>query len=81
MTSQPAFDLTKGRYHLHKGSDSSHCCFACSVIDTQPQKNHGPLNDYRLDFENGIPQFEAVCECMNEDDAQRICDALNRFTQ
>jgi hypothetical protein len=52
-----------------EGSQSSHCCFEATVVDTQrPCMIQG--KQY-----NG--QFEAVCECFEVADANMIAKALN----
>jgi hypothetical protein len=58
-----------GRYAVVGGSQSSHCCFAATVVDTaKPVMIHG-------EHYNG--QFEAVCECFDDADADMIAAALN----
>lgn len=57
------------RYQVVEGSQSAHCCFEFTVVDTT----------HPLDYvgRNGAPQYEPVCECWEEADARRIADALN----
>ena len=54
-------------------SQSAHCCFEATVVDTNAPKvfNGVPYID------DGVPQYEAVCECFDIADAQRIANALN----
>lgn len=52
------------KYKVIKGSDSAHCCFEYTVVDT-----------YRLDEFNHKPI--TVCECFEENDANLIAIALN----
>lgn len=57
------------RYKVVLGSQSAHCCFDATVVDmTKPvmigEKHY---ND----------QYEAVCECFELVDAERVCSALN----
>lgn len=57
------------RYIVVDGSQSAHCCFSATVVDTtRPVMIHGKH------YEN---QFEPICECIDYDDAQRIADAMN----
>lgn len=55
------------RYKVIPGSESAHCCFSATVVDTE-----NPV-DYK---EGG---FETVCECFNEQDAELVCMALNKL--
>jgi len=58
------------RYKVVEGSQSCHCCFDATVVDTtRPVMIGGSQYD---------GQFEAVCESFDTADAQLICDALNR---
>lgn len=52
------------RYQVIEGSQSCHCCFEWSVIDTHDKQ-------YRK-------EGQAVCECFEHQDAIAICEALNR---
>lgn len=54
------------RYEVKEGSESAHCCFEASVIDTSKKK----LTDGYI-----------VCECFSPEDAERICDALNALDE
>jgi hypothetical protein len=57
------------RYRLVSGSQSDHCCFAWTVVDTTlPRMIQG-------EHYNG--QFEPLCECVEEEDAKLIVAALN----
>lgn len=57
------------RYKLVKGSQSAHCCFDFTVVDTtRPVMIHGEHYD---------GQFEPLCECFEKEDAERIVAALN----
>lgn len=59
------------RYKVIEGSQSGHCCFQFTVVDTQnPTLIHG---------EHYKGQYEAICECFDEDDAKIIVGALNKF--
>lgn len=56
------------RYQVVEGSQSAHCCFEATVVDTTKPTGY-----------NG--QFEQVCECFEVSDARTICDALNAMTK
>ena len=59
------------RYKVVKGSQSYHYYFEYTVLDTeQPQIIGG--EHYRN-------QYEAVCECFDQVDADKICAALNAW--
>ena len=49
------------RYKAVEGSESGHCCFDATVVDTQAPN----------------PLFCWVCECFDMGNAQKIADALN----
>ena len=53
------------RYIVIEGSESGHCCFKYSVIDT--------TNDDDFD--------KIVCECFTKIDANKICTLLNKDKQ
>lgn len=57
------------RYKVVKGSQSAHCCFDATVVDT--------TKPIMISGEHYKDQYEAVCECFEETDAQTVCDALN----
>lgn len=53
------------RYQLREGSQSAHCCFAFTVVDThQPEKY-------------GDARFMVVCECFDRSEADLIVSCLN----
>lgn len=55
------------RYQAVRGSESAHCCFEASVIDTRIRTPPGTHVEGRI-----------VCECFHLETAQRIAAALNR---
>jgi len=60
---------SSGRFEVREGSESGHCCFEATVVDTAtPHPVYGTLNP---------PQFNWVCECFEVEDARRIAAALN----
>ena len=52
------------RYQVVKGSESGHCCFEATVVDTHKKCSGGHHDDW-------------VCECFNLSQAHQIADALN----
>ena len=61
------------RYKVVEGSQSCHCCFDATVIDTTKPSMIG---GEQYEGDNG-PQFDSVCECFEVEDANIICAALN----
>jgi hypothetical protein len=61
------------RYKVVEGSQSCHCCFAHTVVDTTKPSMIGDTQ-YVV---QGEPQWEAVCECFEEAEAKLVCEALN----
>lgn len=55
------------RFQVVPGSQSCHCCFEWTVVDTSKGRN----------AYEGDPAFEALCECYEEADARRIAAGLN----
>lgn len=53
------------RYIIKDGSESRHCCFNATVLDTRHKHENGDYN--------------TVCECFNKDDAEIITKALNLY--
>lgn len=68
-------DEMSARYKVVAGSQSAHCCFCFTVVDSSRPFFIGQKQWVDAD---GTPEFEALCECFNVDDARRIADALNR---
>ena len=55
------------RYQVIAESQSNHCCFSATVIDTaKPNTSIGAAGE-----------FEIVCECFSLEDANKVADALN----
>lgn len=58
------------RYVAIEGSQSGHCCFEATVIDTQkPEIFNGKHYNNR---------YEAICECLDLDQAKEIAHAMNK---
>lgn len=63
------------RYTIEEGSNSAHCCFSYTIVDTaQPEIWNGEI---LTNHETGQPRFTTVCECFEKEDADKVCDALN----
>lgn len=63
------------RFQVVPFSQSSHCCFAASVLDTtKPQI----LGDEHYRDNRGYLHYATVCECFDSADAVRIANALNK---
>lgn len=63
------------RFKVVKGSESAHCCFTATVVDT----NKPTLVRGEPFIFNGQPIFDEVCECFELKDAETICKALNKL--
>ena len=64
------------RYQIFRGSQSLHCCFDATVVDTtKPIIISG--EHYKDTGEECRYHYESVCECFEMKDANRICAALN----
>lgn len=64
-----ALAMADPRYVVVGGSESGHCCFEATVVDTS-----SPLMIGGKHY-NG--RFMAVCECFWTEDAEKIAAALN----
>jgi hypothetical protein len=65
------------RYAVYKGSQSAHCCFEATVVDTTKPDIIGGKHYRDSDERGGQYHYEAICECFEMADAERICAALN----
>lgn len=63
------------RYAIYEGSQSAHCCFEATVVDTTKPEIIG--GEHYRDSRTGQLQYQAVCECFDKSDAERVCKALN----
>jgi hypothetical protein len=61
------------RYKIVEGSQSAHCCFEYTIVDT--------TKPVMIGGEHYKNQFEPVCECFEEGEAKLIADALNAMSQ
>ena len=57
------------RYEIREDSQSGHCCFQFTVVDTSRPHQ----------FNDG--QFEAMCETFELPEANKICEALNEHDE
>lgn len=65
------------RYQIREGSQSGHCCFEATVVDThKPDMYNGEHFFY-----NGEYQYTSVCEAFDMEDAELICNALNAMEE
>lgn len=68
-------DTNRLRYAVYSGSMSMHCCFKATVVDTTKPE---VIDGKHFQGKDGQYHYEAVCECLEREDAQRICAALNQ---
>lgn len=59
-----------GRYKVLAGSQSGHCCFDYTVVDT--------LKPHPVYASQGL--FDAICETFSEEEAHAVARALNAAT-
>lgn len=64
------------RYKTYRGSQSAHCCFEATVVDTTKPVIIGGEH-YKDHGDNGQYHYESVCECFEMEDAEKVCAALN----
>ena len=57
------------RFKVVEGSQSEHCCFDATVVDT--------TRPVLIGDKQYLDHFEPMCECFERDDAERIAAALN----
>lgn len=67
------------RYEIRKGSQTGHCCFEWTVVDTTKPEMRGPKENREPLVIDGVQHYEPVCECYAEEDARAITAALNEF--
>lgn len=54
------------RYEVREGSQTAHCCFEFTVVDTtRPRSYRGHCH--------------VMCECFDREEADTICSALNKM--
>lgn len=57
------------RYEIREESQSAHCCFGATVVDTSKRLEVG--------FGQIPDRFKAICECFDLEDARKVANALN----
>lgn len=62
------------RYKIVSGSQSAHCCFGFTVVDTHQRVIIGGKP---WSTSSGEPEYEPMCECFDDEAAELICKALN----
>lgn len=62
--------MSDQRYKVLDESQSGHCCFDFTVVDT-----HTPHPYYSHPYYSHL--FYAVCECFEKDQAEQVAAALN----
>ena len=60
----------KERYKIVEGSESAHCCFDATILDT-----HQPEDCTKAD---GTPYYYNLAECFHIEDATLIVNALHQ---
>lgn len=61
------------RYQIREGSQTAHCCFSYTVVDTTKREPY-------YDRDGKTPTYEIVCECFDLEAAEAIVTALNKCT-
>lgn len=64
--------MSEARYKVVEGSQSAHCCFEATVVDT--------TKPVMIGGEHYEGQFDPICECFDRSDADAICAAMNART-
>lgn len=65
------------RYIIQKGSNSEHCCFSHTVVDTtKPCLRYDGIQYLTP---KGEPEYDPVCECFDIEEADLVCTALNNY--
>jgi hypothetical protein len=67
------------RYKIVGYSQSAHCCFSCTIVDTTKPIMIG--GEHYIDHRSEEPEYEPVCECFDEADAELIVVALNEHNR
>jgi hypothetical protein len=62
------------RFAIFEGSQSAHCCFDFTVVDTTKPDIIG--GEHYMD-RDGRLHYESVCECFDREAAELVCNALN----
>lgn len=62
------------KYKIVEGSQSCHCCFKYTIVDTTKPDIIG---DTQWVNDDGSLSWTQICECFHKEDAETICNALN----
>lgn len=66
-------DAINNRYLVVDGSDTGHCCFRFTVVDTlKPNMANGKQMEI-----DGKLYYDAICETFNREEADMVANALN----
>ena len=57
------------RYKIRQGSQSAHCCFAFTIVDSENPE--GFVDQY------GYRHYDVICEAFEQSEAELVCAALN----
>lgn len=60
------------RYQVREGSQTAHCCFTHTVVDTAKRTSYNG-------YDGKTPHYEVVCECFDQEAAEVIVIALNNY--
>lgn len=63
------------RFEIYTGSQTAHCCFKYTVVDTTKPYFIG--GDHYKD-RTGQYQFDQLCECFDYESAEMIVNVLNK---
>jgi hypothetical protein len=69
------------RYQIYNGSQSRHCCFEYTVVDTTKPDMIGGKQYKDPSCAGGQYHYETICECFSHEDAVIVCKALNSVDQ
>ena len=64
--------MKEDRFIIIDKSDSGHCCFECSIVDTSFGKENYSTKE-------NVYWKKSICETLYKEDAVLICDALNNY--
>ena len=66
------------RYQVIERSESGHCCFECTVVDTSRPDMSADGGKAPMIID-GRQIYETVCECFSIENAKLVAEALNRM--
>ena len=65
------------RYVVSPKSESAHCCFEATVVDTARPQYQDNAKTVPFKDPEGKLYYESICECFSVEDAESIAAALN----